>query len=59
MKNYLLAFIAAFMFAVAAVVMWINGVGSRAAVSAIGAVSFLLAGIHWRRKGNSRDQNSP
>jgi hypothetical protein len=49
MKNYVLAFIAAALFAIAGVLSIIYGVSARAVISLIGALSFLLAGIHWRR----------
>ncbi|HWJ90171.1 MAG TPA: hypothetical protein VNR87_03625 [Flavisolibacter sp.] len=49
MKNYVLAFIAAGLFAIASVLSIINGISVRAVIGFIGALSFLLAGIHWRR----------
>jgi hypothetical protein len=50
-RNYILSFIAAFLFALAAVLSFINGSVFRGVIGTIGAISFLLSGLHWRRKG--------
>jgi hypothetical protein len=51
-KNSLLAFIAALLFAVAAIISAVNGTTFRAVISGIAALSFILAGIHWGKKDN-------
>jgi hypothetical protein len=48
-RSYILSFVAAGLFAVAAVLNFINGSSFRGVIGCIGAISFLLAGIHWRR----------
>jgi hypothetical protein len=53
-SNSLLSFIAGFLFLVAAVLSFINGSLFRGVISLIAAISFILAGIHWRRKGLKR-----
>jgi len=54
-RNYILAFVAAALFAIACIISFIGGSPSRGAISLIGAISFLLSGIHYRRR--SRNEN--
>ena len=54
MKSYVLSFIAAAMFAVAAIMGFMNESNSRGMVGLIGCISFVLAGIHWKRKAQNR-----
>jgi thiamine transporter ThiT len=49
-QNYVLAFIAAVLFAIASILSFINGSTSRGAIAAIGAIAFVLAGLEWRRR---------
>jgi hypothetical protein len=50
MKSYALAFLAATLFGIAAVFSFVQGSAFRGAISTIAAISFILAGIHWRKK---------
>lgn len=54
-RNYILVFGAAGLFAVASLLNFIEGNTSRGVIGLIGAVSFLLAGIHYKR--SSRNKN--
>jgi hypothetical protein len=54
-KSYILVFIAAALFAIASIFNFIEGSIPRGVISFIGAVSFLLAGIHYKR--SSRNKN--
>jgi len=54
-KNHLLAYVAATLFAIAAVISFIEGVTYRGIISVIGTISFVLAGIHYQR--SSRKKN--
>lgn len=49
MRTFILSVIASALFAVAAVISFINGNSFRAVIGLVGAVSFLLAGLHWRK----------
>jgi hypothetical protein len=53
-KGYILSFMAAALFAAAAILSFISGNVFRGIIGTVGAISFLLSGIHWRRKTNSR-----
>lgn len=56
-QNYVLAFIAALLFTIASILSFINGANYRGAISAIGAIAFVLAGLEWRRrKGKGPDK---
>lgn len=54
MKSYVLSFVAAAMFAVAAIMGFMSQSNARGVIGAIGCISFLLAGIHWKRKSQNR-----
>ena len=54
-RNYILVFGAAGLFAVASLLNFIEGNTSRGVIGLIAAVSFLLAGIHYKR--SSRNKN--
>ncbi|MGZ3837052.1 MAG: hypothetical protein ACXVMS_11910 [Flavisolibacter sp.] len=61
-NNHVLAFIAAALFALASLLGFINGAYVRATISLIGAIVFLLSGIHYtriRRKRPPVNQNRP
>jgi hypothetical protein len=47
--NAILAFTAGGLFLVAGILSFVNGNSSRGIIGCIGALSFLLAGIHWGR----------
>jgi hypothetical protein len=49
-QNYVLAFIAALLFAIASVMNFIIGATFRGVISAIGTIAFVLAGLEWRRR---------
>jgi hypothetical protein len=53
-KGYILSFVAALLFAVAAVLSFTSGYIFRGIIGSVGAMSFLLSGIHWRRKSGNR-----
>lgn len=54
-KNHTLVFIAAALFAVASLFSFMEGSTPRGIIGLIGAISFLLAGIHYKR--SSRNKN--
>jgi membrane-bound ClpP family serine protease len=54
-KGYIFIFAAAVLFAIASIFNFIEGSIPRGVISLIGAVSFLLAGIHYKR--SSRNKN--
>jgi hypothetical protein len=49
-RSVILSFIAAFLFAAAAVLNFINGSALRGVFASIAGILFLLSGIHWKRK---------
>jgi hypothetical protein len=49
-RTDILYFVAATLFAIAAVLSFVNGSVSRGVIGIIGTISFVLSGIHWRRK---------
>ncbi|HEX2607884.1 MAG TPA: hypothetical protein VHK91_10915 [Flavisolibacter sp.] len=49
-STYLLYFVAAVLFAIAAVLSLINASYFRAGIGVVGSISFILAGIHYRRQ---------
>jgi hypothetical protein len=49
-KSYLLYFIVAIVFSTAAIVGFIKGYGFRSVAASLLALSFVLAGIHYKRK---------
>jgi hypothetical protein len=53
-RSYLLGFIAAFLFAAAAVLSFINGSVFRGVIGSLLGMMFLLSGLHWRRKSGSK-----
>ncbi|HEU4632630.1 MAG TPA: hypothetical protein VFS22_01515 [Flavisolibacter sp.] len=54
-RNYTLVFVAAAVFAVASLYNFIEGFTSRGIIGLLAAISFLLAGIHYKR--SSRNKN--
>jgi hypothetical protein len=54
-RNYILAFVAAALFATASLFNFIQGSTPRGIISLIGAISFLLAGIHYKRSSRNRN----
>jgi hypothetical protein len=52
-RNSVLSYIAAVLFLIAAILSFVNRESFRAVLGCIGALSFLLAGIHWGRKGRT------
>jgi hypothetical protein len=50
-RNSVLAFVACGLFLLAAILNMVNGASFKGAICIIGAISFFLAGYHWRRKG--------
>jgi hypothetical protein len=51
-RNSILAFVAAVLFVVAAVLGFISGSSFRGVIGTIAAISFLLTGLHWNRRSN-------
>jgi hypothetical protein len=49
-RTDLLYYLAAILFAVASVIGFINDNILRGVIGIIGCLSFVLSGIHWRRK---------
>jgi len=49
-RSYILSFIAAFLFAAAAILSFVNGSAFRGVIASILGILFLLSGIHWRKK---------
>jgi hypothetical protein len=51
MKNtHVLYYVAAGLFAIAGIISFINGSLFRGFIGVIGAISFTLSGIHWKRR---------
>jgi hypothetical protein len=56
-SYYVLAFLAAVLFAIAGIISMINGSVFRGALGFLGALSFILAGVEWRRRTGSNDKS--
>ncbi|MGZ5287442.1 MAG: hypothetical protein ACXWB9_09675 [Flavisolibacter sp.] len=54
MKSYVMLFIVAAMFAIAALMGFLDESNPRGVFGLIGCISFVLAGIHWKRKAQNR-----
>ncbi len=54
-KNYLLVFVAAFLFAIASIISFIEGSVARGVISLIGVICFVLSGIHYRRSERKKN----
>jgi hypothetical protein len=49
-RTHFLYYLAGGLFAIAAIIGFINGSIFRGVIGTIGAISFTLSGIHWRRR---------